>query len=77
VSVVDNGIGVPEGDHERMFRMLQQRHPRGTYPGMGMGLPLARRIARRHGGDCWLTARPDDRGTLAQLSLQPAFGHDG
>lgn len=76
VLVIDNGIGIPDGDHERMFRMFQQRHPRGDYPGMGMGLPLARRVAQRHGGRCWLSARPGERGTIARLSLQPAFGHD-
>lgn len=77
VSITDQGIGIPDGDHERMFRMFQQRHPRGDYPGLGMGLPLARRVAQRHGGACWLDAPPEGRGTVAHLSLQPAFEHVG
>lgn len=77
ITVTDNGIGIPEGDHERMFKMFQQRHPREEFSGIGLGLPLARHIAHRHGGACWLTSAPTGPGTRAHLTLHPAFGDDG
>jgi signal transduction histidine kinase len=45
-SVQDGGPGIPESAFDR-----SQRRSR---TGLGVGLPLAREIARRHGGDCAL-----------------------
>ncbi|MDR0182053.1 sensor histidine kinase [Lysobacter arvi] len=51
IDVRDRGPGVPEGERERIF----QRYVRGSdgsgRPGAGLGLHLARAIARRNGGD--------------------------
>lgn len=51
IDVGDRGGGVPEADRERIF----QRYVRGSdgsgRPGAGLGLHLAREIARRNGGD--------------------------
>ncbi len=55
VTVQDNGIGFDEKYLVRMFKPLQRLHARGTYPGTGMGLAIATRIAERLGGT--LTAR--------------------
>lgn len=58
--VDDAGPGVPEADREGLFDRLSRggaarRDARG---GLGLGLPLAREIARRHGGDCALETSP-------------------
>jgi light-regulated signal transduction histidine kinase (bacteriophytochrome) len=47
----DNGIGVPEEGSARAFRMFCQLQAEGEYPGIGAGLTICRRIARRHGGE--------------------------
>jgi light-regulated signal transduction histidine kinase (bacteriophytochrome) len=49
--ISDDGLGVAPEYREKVFRMFQRLHPEGAYPGSGVGLPLCRRIARRHGGD--------------------------
>jgi len=58
VVVADRGILVNEADAERIFRPFGQLHARDKYPGLGTGLPLARRIAERHGGSLDLEADP-------------------
>ncbi len=53
-SVSDNGPGVGSGDPERLFdRFIRGGSAGRSWPsGTGLGLPLARAIARHHGGDC-------------------------
>jgi light-regulated signal transduction histidine kinase (bacteriophytochrome) len=49
-SVEDDGPGVAATERERIFEGFVRLEPvRG--PGAGLGLPIARRVAREHGGD--------------------------
>ncbi|HWH92360.1 MAG TPA: ATP-binding protein [Baekduia sp.] len=50
VTVADDGIGIPDGDQERIFAMFTRLHRREVYAGTGIGLAICRRIAQRHGG---------------------------
>lgn len=58
--VDDDGPGVPEADRERIFEPLVRLDAARTRNagGVGMGLAMARRIARSHGGDLWVEASP-------------------
>ena len=57
-TVDDGGPGVPEAERDALFnRFARGAAARRAWPG-GLGLPLAREIARRHGGDCWIEAAP-------------------
>ena len=57
----------PPGDPEGLFEPF--RRPAGASgDGAGLGLAIARRIARRHGGDLTATPRPQGRFSL-ELSL--------
>jgi signal transduction histidine kinase len=58
VRVVDDGGGLPAEDAERVFEP-GVRGANGTdHGGAGLGLPLARRLARAAGGD--VRAEPQD-----------------
>jgi signal transduction histidine kinase len=72
VSVADNGPGIPEEDLRRIFDPFQQiegslARPRG---GTGLGVPIARAMARLHGGDLAYESK-EGEGTIARLSLPP------
>lgn len=63
--VTDNGPGVPEHEHQRIFeRFVRLDH---TKPGHGLGLAIARRIAQQHNGD--LTCDPKPSGASFTLRL--------
>ncbi|OJU13941.1 MAG: hypothetical protein BGN85_14060 [Alphaproteobacteria bacterium 64-11] len=49
VVVGDNGPGVPEADHQKLFRRLYRRESSRTYPGYGLGLSLVLAVAELHG----------------------------
>jgi signal transduction histidine kinase len=53
ITVTDRGPGIPEDRHERVFELFEQvdSSMTRTHEGLGIGLFLARRIARASGGD--------------------------
>jgi signal transduction histidine kinase len=58
VTVADEGPGVAEADHERIFERYEQA---GDTPGStGLGLAISRRLARSLGGDIELQSAPGE-----------------
>jgi heavy metal sensor kinase len=50
IAVSDTGPGVPGSERERIFQRFVRLTPGDTRTGAGLGLPIARWIAERHGG---------------------------
>jgi signal transduction histidine kinase len=50
---------------DRIFEPFYSTSPEGT----GLGLPIARRIARAHGGELEIESRPGG-GTTARITLR-------
>jgi two-component system, OmpR family, sensor kinase len=75
VQVTDDGPGVPRPDRERIFdRLVRLDDSRATdRGGAGLGLAIARGIARAHGGDLRCVEPPSGGGAAFALTL-PA-GH--
>jgi signal transduction histidine kinase len=48
--ISDNGIGIPMGQAERIFRAFQRLNSRERYEGSGLGLTLCRKVVEMHGG---------------------------
>jgi signal transduction histidine kinase len=74
VVIDDDGPGIPQGDLERVFEpfvRLENSRNRAT-GGAGLGLAIARTIARSHGGDVRLENRPEG-GLRAIVTLPGPF----
>ena len=50
VWIEDNGIGIPTGHSDRIFRVFERLHGIETYPGTGIGLAIVKRGMERLGG---------------------------
>jgi signal transduction histidine kinase len=69
LSVHDTGVGVPAGEHERVFdRFFRGSNIQGTYAGLGLGLYIARHILDLHGGRIWLESERG-QGTTCHVAL--------
>ncbi len=73
ISIRDAGIGMSAEDAERVFEPFVQLDEGSTrrFSGVGLGLSIARRIARLHGGDITLKGA-EGFGTEASLTLPAA-----
>jgi heavy metal sensor kinase len=70
VRVVDTGVGIDDAELERIFEPYHRvRSANGSgVTGSGLGLPLAREIARAHDGDVTVESEPG-RGSTFEVRL--------
>ena len=69
VEIVDNGLGIPLSEHERVFDAFY-RMPDTQGEGSGLGLVIAREAAIRLGGVVSLHNRPDCSGLVFRYQQQ-------
>ncbi|MBU5615018.1 hybrid sensor histidine kinase/response regulator [Geomonas azotofigens] len=69
-SVSDTGVGIDQADLERIFSDFTQSDGSITrsYPGLGLGLTLARRMTELMDGSIWAENLPDG-GSVFQLQI--------
>ena len=65
LEVRDDGVGLPEGDHNRLSEPYVTHKPKGT----GLGLAIVKKVMEDHGGGLELDDRPDGPGAVASLTL--------
>lgn len=72
VEVIDDGPGIPEQEREAVFQRFYRRPDarRSDPGGTGLGLPIARQVARAHHGDLVITDPPTGYRSGTRLALR-------
>jgi two-component system sensor histidine kinase KdpD len=68
ISVLDEGIGIPPADLERVFDKFYRVHRPEQVTGTGLGLAICRGIVEAHGGRIWVEQRQGP-GTCMTIAL--------
>jgi signal transduction histidine kinase len=68
LSVRDHGIGLSDGDAERIFERFERAAPPSHYGGLGLGLYITRQIVGEHGGVV-TAARAPSAGAVFTIEL--------
>jgi len=66
--VSDNGVGIPEEFHHKVFTRFVRVPGKNARPGSGLGLAIAKTIVESHGGRIWLESNLG-RGATFSFSL--------
>jgi signal transduction histidine kinase len=71
MAVCDYGPGVSPADRDRLFRAFAKsaKHAAESAPGVGLGLALSRRLARKMGGELRLAVKEQGSGARFVLTL--------
>jgi signal transduction histidine kinase len=73
IEVSDNGIGFHPDDAEKIFEPFIRLNGKSAFPGNGLGLAVARRIAENHGGV--LYARGEENAGATFIIILPEINN--
>lgn len=77
VSVVDEGVGIPETEQETIFESFKQSSRTNTGAGgTGLGLAICRNIVEAHGGRIWAENNLGEPGARVTFTL-PVVAREG
>lgn len=72
LEVMDNGPGIPEGEHDRVFDRFYRLggdHHNSQTPGCGLGLSIVKQVVDLHGASIALTKSRFDHGLLVAITF--------
>ena len=73
-AVKDNGIGIHEKFHKRIFEMFKRLHTRDEYSGTGIGLAIVRKVVDIHKGTIDVVSAPN-KGTTFLVRIPTNIDH--
>jgi len=75
-AIADNGRGIPDDQHQRIFELFQRLEVAPDIPGSGIGLAVCRKIVEHHHGRIWVDSRPG-HGSTFRFSLPDVVPDEG
>ncbi|ETR72949.1 MAG: Signal transduction histidine kinase [Candidatus Magnetoglobus multicellularis str. Araruama] len=74
ISVMDQGIGVPENEHQMIFdKFFLSSRTRSGSGGIGLGLSICKQIIDDHGGLIWVESNPQQKGAVFKFILRASY----
>ena len=74
--VKDNGIGIDSSFHRDIFKIFKRLHSDSEYGfGTGSGLTFVKKSIEKHGGNIWMTSKPDE-GSSFYFTLSYHYAED-
>ncbi|MFC7290556.1 sensor histidine kinase [Hirschia litorea] len=70
---VDNGIGIPAKLYQHVFKILRRGVTNEEFPGSGMGLALADKVIKAHGGEISLKSEVGNGTKISFTIPKPSF----
>lgn len=67
-SVRDNGVGIPQDQQKRIFKLFQRLHNQQEQKGYGIGLAICKKIVEYYQGRVWLQSVPE-QGSIFYFTL--------
>lgn len=61
-SIRDNGIGIPQKEFGKIFKIFERGSSARNIKGTGIGLAICKKIVEKHGGEIWFESK-DGEGT--------------
>jgi PAS domain S-box-containing protein len=59
LSISDDGVGIKDGDSEKIFGTFQRHETSKGVEGTGLGLSIVKEVAEKHGGRVWMEPGPE------------------
>lgn len=72
-SVLDDGPGIPEKFHKKIFTMFQTLKPRDVTEGTGLGMSIIRKLTELQGGSIWVESNEGQRGTKFKFTWPKVY----
>lgn len=69
LEILDNGIGIPMAQRERIFKVFERLHTTDEYEGSGIGLAIVQKAVRLLGGEIEAAARAESAGSRFTIRL--------
>jgi signal transduction histidine kinase len=76
ILITDNGIGIPQKEHDRIFSPLVRVKSGSEVEGTGLGLAIARKIVDQHKGDIFVESSNMQGTTIAILLRRDPFSQN-
>jgi signal transduction histidine kinase len=70
IDVIDQGVGIPATEQQRIFEPFYRLESEGSahlFPGLGIGLTIARFVIERHQGQIKIDSQPGQGTTFTVL----------